>query len=233
ASAAASSAPEMRTSVSTVPRERASSMSARTISVAPSQLPLKMLSRPIPRVASANRPKSEGTSRRARTIVVSEPTALVAPKVMIVQGTPRTALSSIGDSMVGAGEARPRHAASQDPPGAWPRARVRAVACGLVSSTTLQPARTTAGLALIGLAVAAGAAAALQPKYALAAALGGVVVAMAFYAPTTHLMFLLFLTAVIGYQLQHRLGSHLLPSDAVLLTGLAASFARLSRQRLE
>jgi O-antigen ligase len=102
-----------------------------------------------------------------------------------------------------------------------------------VSSTTLQPARTTAGLGLIGLAIAGGAGAALQPKITLALAMGCALVALAFYAPTTHLMFLLFLTAVVGYQLQHRLGSHLLPSDAVLLTGLAAAFARLSRQRLE
>jgi hypothetical protein len=102
-----------------------------------------------------------------------------------------------------------------------------------VSSTTLQPARSSAGLALVGLAGAAGILAGVQPKIALALGLGGVLLAIAFFAPTTHLMFLLALTAIVGYALQHRLGSHLLPSDAVLLTGLFASLVRLMRKRLE
>jgi O-Antigen ligase len=102
-----------------------------------------------------------------------------------------------------------------------------------VSSVTLQPARTSAGLALAGLAVAAGAIAAVQPKIALALAGAGVLLALAFFAPTTHLMLLLFMTLIVGYQLQHRLGSHVLPSDGVLLTGFAAASVKLMSRRLE
>jgi hypothetical protein len=54
-------------------------MSSRTTSVAPSQFPLKMLRRLMPRVARANRPKSEGPSSRARTIVVRTVMTFVAP----------------------------------------------------------------------------------------------------------------------------------------------------------
>jgi O-Antigen ligase len=73
----------------------------------------------------------------------------------------------------------------------------------------------------------------LQPKIALALVGGAALVAFAFLMPTTHLMLLVFLTAVVGYQLQHRLGSHLLPSDAVLLTGLLRAFVTLAGKRLE
>ena len=36
----------------------------------------------------------------------------------------------------------------------------------------------------------------------------------------TFLTLYLLMTAVVGYALQHKLGSHVLPSDALLLTGL-------------
>ena len=95
------------------------------------------------------------------------------------------------------------------------------------------PARSSAALGVLGLAGLAGALAAVQPKVALVLVLGVALVALAFLAPVTHLMLLLFVTAVVGYALQHRLGSHLLPSDALLLTGLVRASVTLMSRRLE
>ncbi|MEA2213034.1 MAG: O-Antigen ligase [Solirubrobacteraceae bacterium] len=89
------------------------------------------------------------------------------------------------------------------------------------------------GLAVAALACAAGAVVAVQPLIALAPLLGLALVIFAFAAPVTHLSLLLVITAVIGYTLQHRLGSHLLPSDALLLTGLLRASDTLMRKRLE
>jgi O-antigen ligase len=106
-------------------------------------------------------------------------------------------------------------------------------------SSALAPGRSSAALGplglagVLGLAGGAGAGAALQPKVTLAIVGALALLALAFLAPVTHLMLLLFLTAVVGYQLQHRLGSHLLPSDAVLLTGLVRASVTLMRKRLE
>src|SRR5436190_2084 len=93
--------------------------------------------------------------------------------------------------------------------------------------------RAAAAAGLAALAAAVGAAAALNPPYVLGAfGLIGLVV-LAFRAPVVHLTILLVFTAVVGYSLQHKLGSHLLPSDAMLLTGLLRASVMLMRQRLE
>lgn len=95
-------------------------------------------------------------------------------------------------------------------------------------------ARTVAlVLGLLALAAVAGAAAAVQPLIVLAPFGALALIAFAFLAPVTHLMLLLFITAVVGYSLQHRLGSHLLPSDALLLTGYLRASVTLMRRRLE
>jgi hypothetical protein len=86
------------------------------------------------------------------------------------------------------------------------------------------------GLTVI--AAAAGAAAAVAPIYALAPFGALALIVLAFRAPVTHLMLLLAATAIVGYSLQHQLGSHLLPSDALLLTGLLRASVVMLRQRL-
>jgi hypothetical protein len=74
---------------------------------------------------------------------------------------------------------------------------------------------------------------AIKPTAAIAIVGVPALVAFAFVAPATHLTLYLLMTAVVGYQLQHRLGSHLLPSDALLLSGLLRSGVVLMRSRLE
>jgi O-antigen ligase len=86
-------------------------------------------------------------------------------------------------------------------------------------------------------AAAGGVAAATHPLLVLAPLGAFALVAFAFVAPVTHLGVLLFLTGIVGYELQKRFSSYLLASDAVLLTGLLrASFAlidqRLDRRRI-
>src|ERR1700759_2224506 len=90
--------------------------------------------------------------------------------------------------------------------------------------------RLAAVAGLAGLAATVGAAAALKPPLVLAAFGFLALVVLAFRAPVVHLTILLVLTAVVGYTLQRRLGSHLLPSDALLLTGLLRAFVTLMRQ---
>lgn len=93
--------------------------------------------------------------------------------------------------------------------------------------------RAAGAAGLVALAAAVGAAAALNPPYVVGAfGLIGLAV-LAFRAPVVHLTILLIFTAVVGYSLQHKLGSHLLPSDAMLLTGLLRASVTLMRQRLE
>src|SRR5207248_2494392 len=95
-------------------------------------------------------------------------------------------------------------------------------------------ARSVAAAAcLLGLAALAGTGAALQPLVTLAPFAALALVALAFLAPVTHLMMLLLTTSVVGYAIQHQFGSHLLPSDAFLLTGLLRAAVTLLRQRLE
>jgi hypothetical protein len=88
-------------------------------------------------------------------------------------------------------------------------------------------------LAVLGTAALIGAAASVQPVAALAPFAAVALVAFAFLAPVAHLMTLLAVTAVVGYALQHKLGSHLLPSDALLVSGLVRAFVITRRQRLE
>jgi hypothetical protein len=88
-------------------------------------------------------------------------------------------------------------------------------------------------LALAAGAAAAGALAAEHPLVVLAPLLACALVVFAFAAPATHLTLLLIITAVVGYTLQHRLGSHLLPSDALLLTGLLRASVTVMQKRLD
>jgi hypothetical protein len=88
-----------------------------------------------------------------------------------------------------------------------------------------------AGLA--ALAALAGALAVVQPL-AVVVPLGAVLlVALAFLAPVTHLALLLCMTAVVGFELQRRYAGELLPSDALLLTGLLRSVVVMLGQRIE
>jgi hypothetical protein len=93
---------------------------------------------------------------------------------------------------------------------------------------------TLAGAAgLAALAGIAGVLAVLQPL-AVVVPLGAVIlVALAFRAPVTHLTLLLFMTAVVGYERQRGYTGHLLPSDALLLTGLLRAGVVMFRQRIE
>jgi O-Antigen ligase len=96
------------------------------------------------------------------------------------------------------------------------------------------PVKRLAGtLLLAGGAIAIGAAATVDPRPVLLLFAAPALVALAFLAPVTHLTLYLWLTTVVGYELQHKLGSHLLPSDALLLTGLLRGAVVLMRRRLE
>jgi hypothetical protein len=97
----------------------------------------------------------------------------------------------------------------------------------------LTPATLAGAAALAALAAAAGALAALQPLAALLPLGVVALVALAFLAPVTHLTLLIVTTAVVGYDLQRRFSGHLLPSDALLLTGLLRAGVVLFRQRIE
>lgn len=109
----------------------------------------------------------------------------------------------------------------------WNGWRARRAGPGLARMRT--PA-LVAGLMVI--AALAGAGAAVNPVYALAPFGALALVLLAFMAPVTHLMLLLGTTTIIGYSLQHQLGSHLLPSDALLLTGLLRASVVMVKQRL-
>ncbi len=94
--------------------------------------------------------------------------------------------------------------------------------------------RTVAAAAVVlALGAAAGALAAVQPIWAVAPFAVLALVAFAFLAPVAHLTALLIMTVVVGYALQHKFGSHLIPSDALLLTGLLRAGVVLARKRLE
>jgi hypothetical protein len=102
-----------------------------------------------------------------------------------------------------------------------------------VTEPRLSPATVACATALVAVAAAAGALSALEPL-ALVAPLALVgLVAFAFLAPVTHLTLLLIATAVVGYDLQHRFAGHLLPSDALLITGLLRAGVVMLPQRIE
>jgi hypothetical protein len=97
----------------------------------------------------------------------------------------------------------------------------------------VQPPPLAATAALAGLTVLTGTLAAVKPIAAVAPMIGLLVLALAFVAPVTHLTVLLVTTAVAGYQLQRNGGSHVLPSDLLLLTGLFRAGVVLIGQRLD
>jgi O-antigen ligase len=88
-------------------------------------------------------------------------------------------------------------------------------------------------LALALAAAGVGAAVTVKPLVVVALFAAPAVIALAFLAPVAHLTLYLMMTTVVGYELQHQLGSHLLPSDALLLTGLLRAIVVLSRRRLD
>jgi hypothetical protein len=87
--------------------------------------------------------------------------------------------------------------------------------------------------ALAALAAIAGALAVLQPMAVVAPLGAALLVALAFLAPVTHLTLLLFMTAVVGFELQRRYLGQLLLSDALLLTGLLRAGVVMLGERIE
>jgi hypothetical protein len=93
-------------------------------------------------------------------------------------------------------------------------------------------------LLLAAIAVAYGAAIAVQPLAAAALAGTAIVVALAFLAPVTHLAILLFLTTIVPYSVSNRYlgasaGPGLLLPDLFLVTGLARAAVTLAHARLD
>jgi O-antigen ligase len=84
--------------------------------------------------------------------------------------------------------------------------------------------------ALTGLAAALTVA---QPLMAIGLFAAGGCVVLAFAAPVTHLTLLLVLTAVVGGDLQNRIGGPLMPSDALLLAGLLRAAVVVLGSRIE
>ena len=85
-----------------------------------------------------------------------------------------------------------------------------------------------------------GALASAQPMLALGALGGALVVLLAFAAPAAHLALIVFVTAIVPFELQNRVGigggsaaAGLLFSDVLILTGLARAAFVLAQQRLE
>jgi hypothetical protein len=96
---------------------------------------------------------------------------------------------------------------------------------------------TMSRAALLGLLGAAalvlGAAAATKPILAAGAAGLALVLAFAFRAPVAHLLTLVALTALVPLELQNRVSPLLLPSDVLLLAGLARAACVLAQLRLQ
>jgi hypothetical protein len=99
-------------------------------------------------------------------------------------------------------------------------------------------ALVTAGLA--GAALALGGLAAVKPSMALGLIATVLVAVLAFRAPVAHLLALIFLTAVVPLTIQSRYGSGgsasgsgVIPSDVLLLTGLARAAWVLRREPLD
>jgi O-antigen ligase len=104
---------------------------------------------------------------------------------------------------------------------------------GGLTRSSLNPAALAGAAGLAVLTALAGALAVLQPL-AVVVPLGAIILlALAFYAPVTHLTLLLLMTAVVGYDLQKGAAGHLLPSDALLLTGLFRAAVVMVGQRIE
>ena len=89
------------------------------------------------------------------------------------------------------------------------------------------------------LAIPAGAIAVQQPRFALGLVVAGLAVLFAFRAPVAHLLGLIALTAIVPLDVQARFGSGgsvaaagILPSDVLLLAGLARTLVVLPRQPL-
>lgn len=94
--------------------------------------------------------------------------------------------------------------------------------------------------ALLAAGAATGALATLSPAAAVGAAGAGVALALAFRAPVAHLLLLLFVTAIVPLAVQSRYGSGgsveaagVIPSDVLMLAGLARAAVVLPHQRLD
>ena len=94
-------------------------------------------------------------------------------------------------------------------------------------------------VSLGALAIPAGAIAVQQPRFALGLVVAGLAVLFAFRAPVAHLLGLIALTAIVPLDVQAHFGSGgsiaaagILPSDVLLLTGLARTLVVLPRQPL-
>ena len=99
--------------------------------------------------------------------------------------------------------------------------------------------RLAAAVVLGAVAIGAGAAAAQEPRLAVGLVVAGLVALLAFRAPVAHLLALIALTAIVPLDVQARFGSGgsvdsagVLPSDVLLLTGLARALLVLPRQPL-
>jgi O-antigen ligase len=96
--------------------------------------------------------------------------------------------------------------------------------------------RLGAATGIAGIAVVTGAVVAVKPLLGLAFVALVALVALAFLAPTLHLTLLLAVTVLVPYTIQNKLsapGAGLLPSDALLLTGLFRAGIVLLREPLE
>ena len=94
-------------------------------------------------------------------------------------------------------------------------------------------AQTAASGGVILLAVLVGVLSAVSPLLAVALAATAAVLALAFFAPTTHLTLFVLVTAIVPFGLQNRAGAGLIPSDALLLSGLLAGGLRLLQMPLD
>jgi hypothetical protein len=95
-------------------------------------------------------------------------------------------------------------------------------------------------LAVAALAAALGALGALQPLAVLGLAIVAALLALAFLAPVTHFVLLLWLTAIVPYSVQNRFGvgggstsAGLLLSDLLLITGLLRAAVVLADRPVE
>jgi hypothetical protein len=110
---------------------------------------------------------------------------------------------------------------------------------------TLRPSslaidRALVSAALIAAALALGTVSALKPSIALGVIAVGLVVVLAVRAPVAHLLALIVLTAIVPLTIQSRFGSGgsvnasgVIPSDVLLVTGLARAAWVLRRQRMD
>lgn len=93
--------------------------------------------------------------------------------------------------------------------------------------------QTAAAIGIAFLAVLIGALSAISPFIAVSLAAAAAVLALAFLAPTTHLMLFVLVTAIVPFSLQNVAGAGLIPSDALLLSGLLAGSLRLLQTPLD